>query len=68
MGAFSIAAILDILIRIVALAPGLASSYQKIVNSLHASGELTASEWEQRKAEYLSTMQDAAWAPDPPKP
>lgn len=67
MGAIGIASILDIIIRIVALAPGLADSYQRIVNSLHASGELTSSEWEARKAEYLSTMDGAAWTPDPPK-
>ena len=64
MGALGIAGILDILIRIVAIAPGLADAYQRIVSSLHATGEITTDEWEKRKAEYLATMDAPAWKPD----
>ena len=64
MTAAGIAALLDIMIRIVALAPSLATSYQKIVDALHQTGEITTDEWEARKAEYLSAMNDASWQTD----
>lgn len=64
MNAIGITAILDILVRIVVLAPSLATSYQKIVDALHKTGEITTDEWEKRKAEYLAAMEGDAWKTD----
>jgi hypothetical protein len=62
----AIATILDILIRVVTVAPSLANAYQKIISALHQTGDLTTSEWEMRKAEYIDRMGSDAWKPDTP--
>jgi len=61
----AVSVILDLLFRLVMLAPGLAEAYQKIVNSLHQTGEISANEWEARKAEYRDAMDGTAWQTDP---
>ena len=66
MNAIGVGAILDILIRIVVLAPNLATSYKKIVDALHKTGEITTTEWETRKADYIATMGGDAWKTDTP--
>lgn len=66
MGTITISAVLDILVRLVTVAPSLADAYKRIVNSLKQTGEITVDEWEKRKAEYLTAMNGDAWTPDPP--
>lgn len=65
MTTMTVAAVLDIILKIVMMVPGLATVYFKIVDSLHKTGELTDEEWEARKTEYTVAMNGAAWQVDP---
>ena len=61
----TVAAVLDVILKMVLMIPALSTVYFKIVDSLHKTGELSESEWNARKAEYSVAMNGAAWQVEP---